>query len=152
MEIKRIYVGGDHAGFKLKEKLKPFLKKLGYEVIDVGPFQYNPEDDYPDFVIPLAKKVAKDKKSIGISFAGSGQGEAIAMNKIKEIRAALYHGGSTKIVRMARAHNNANILSLGARFVSEREAKRAIKVFLNNGFDGGRHKRRLEKILKYLKK
>jgi ribose 5-phosphate isomerase B len=151
MQAKRrmkIYIGGDHAGFFLKEKLKKYSEKSGYEVEDTGPYQYNPDDDYPDFVIPLAKKVARDKNSRGIIIAGSGQGEIIAANKSKGIRAVVYYGGNENIIRLSRQHNNSNILSLGARFVNEKEAERAIDVWLKTKFDGGRHLRRLKKIEK----
>jgi ribose 5-phosphate isomerase B len=143
---KKIYLAGDHAGFKLKNKLKPYLGKLGYKVEDLGPHEFKKGDDYPDYVIPLARKVARDKGSKGIVMAGTGQGELIAMNKVKGARAALYYGGNLNIIRLSRGHNDSNILSLGARFVNEKEAKRAIKVWLNTKFDGGRHLRRLKKM------
>lgn len=146
---KRVYIAGDHAGFKLKPKLKSFLEKEGHEVIDLGPHKYNAHDDYPDFVIPLAQKVAKDKGSKGIVMAGTGQGELIAMNKVKGIRAALYYGGTLNIIKLSRAHNDSNILSLGARFISEAEARRAIITWLNTKFEKGRHLRRLKKVSKY---
>ena len=87
----KIYISGDHAGFKIKKNIIPWLEKKGYEVIDCGPFEYKKRDDYPDFVIPMAKKVAKDKKSRGIIIAGSGQGETIAVNKVNGIRTCLYY-------------------------------------------------------------
>lgn len=145
MKLK-IYLGGDHAGFELKEKVKSFLKKEKIRFEDLGPLEYNPKDDYPDFVIPLARKVSKEKNSIGIIFAGSGQGEAIATNKIKGIGAAVYYGKNLKIVKLAREHNNANILSIGARFASFRETKKAINIFLKEKFQKGRHQKRLEKV------
>ena len=144
----KIYIGGDHAGFFLKEKIKKYLVKKKYEVEDLGPFKYNSNDDYPDFVIPVAKKVAKEKNSRGIVIGGSGQGEAIAANKIKGIIAVVYYGGNENIIKLSRQHNNSNILSLGARFVKEKEAKRAIDIWLKTKFDGGRHSRRLKKIEK----
>ncbi len=147
MPIKKIYLSGDHAGFNLKEKLKPWLSKK-YQIEDIGPHHYDKKDDYPDFVIPMGRKVAKDKTSRGIIIAGSGQGECIATNKIKGIKAGLYHGGSTKIVHTGREHDNTNILCLGASFVTEKEAKRAINIFLKTKFAGGRHTRRLRKIEK----
>jgi|SRR3989344_4185023 len=147
MHKKKIYLSGDHAGFKLKEKISAFLEKKGFEVKDFGPKEYNPGDDYPDFVIPMAKAVAKDNIR-GIIIAGSGQGEAIAANKIKGIRAGLYEGDSTKIVFAGRSHDDINILCFGSRFVTEREAKKAITIFLETKFEGGRHKRRLNKIKK----
>lgn len=143
--MKKIYLSGDHAGFKLKEKIKKFLEKKGFKVKDFGPLIYNKKDDYPDFVIPMARAVVKDKVR-GLIIAGSGQGENIAVNKIKGIRCALYHGGSTKIVTTARVHDNANVLAFGSRFATENEAKKAINVFLNTKFEGGRHARRLRKF------
>ena len=145
--MKKLYVSGDHAGFELKEKLKDFLERKGFEINDFGPHQYNKDDDYPDFVIPMARAVVKNKIR-GLIIAGSGQGENIATNKIKGIRTALYHGGSTKIVQTARKHDDANVLSLGSRFVTESEAKKAINVFLKTKFEKGRHKRRVGKVSK----
>ncbi|MCH8945647.1 MAG: RpiB/LacA/LacB family sugar-phosphate isomerase [Nanoarchaeota archaeon] len=146
--MKKLYLSGDHAGFKLKEKLKPWLEKKGFKIKDFGPLKYNKNDDYPDFVIPMARAVKNDKNSLGIIIAGSGQGESIATNKIKGIRTALYHGGKTKIVRTGRAHDNANVLSFGSRFVTENEARKAINVFLKTKFEKGRHKRRVWKVSK----
>lgn len=141
-----IYIGADHAGFKLKKRTKQLLDKLGLEYEDVGPEKLDEKDDYPDFIIPVAQKVSGDSKSRGLVFGGSGQGEAIAANKIKGIRAALYYGGSLDIVRLSRAHNDSNILSIGARFVSEKLAVQAVKLWLKTGFEGGRHQRRIDKI------
>ena len=142
----KIYIAGDHAGFKIKDKLKPWLEGKGHEVIDMGPWELNPGDDYPDFVIPLAKKVSQDKKSRGIVIAGSGQGEVIAANRVKGARAALFYGGSQKILKLSREHNNSNILSLGARFLKEDEIKKAITIWLAAPFsNAARHKRRLRK-------
>ena len=148
MTIKKIYLSGDHAGFKLKEKLKLWLEKQGFKIEDLGPHKYNKNDDYPDFVIPMARKVAKNPHSPGLIIAGSGQGEAIATNKVKGIKAGLYHGGSTKIIQTGRAHDDLNILCFGSKFVTEKEAKQAIRIFLKTKFEGGRHSRRLRKIEK----
>lgn len=148
--MTKIYVSGDHAGFKLKEKIKPWLEKKGYSVIDMGPFKYNPKDDYPDFIIPMARAVSKDKNSRGIIIAGSGQGETIAANRIKGARAALFYGGNPNILKLSRAHNNSNILSIGARFLNEKQAKKAIETWLKAPFSNAtRHKRRLKKIEKF---
>jgi len=142
----KIYIGGDHAGFKIKEKIKPWLEKKDYKIVDVGPFEYNSKDDYSDFVIPLAKKVSKDKKSRGIIIAGSGQGEIIAANRVKGARAVLFYGGNTNILKLSRAHNNSNILSLGSRFLNETQVKKAISIWLKAPFSNAtRHKRRLMK-------
>ena len=143
----KIYLGSDHAGFKLKEQLKEYLVKKGHNCIDIGPKFYDENDDYPDYIIPVARKVAKDNRSKGIILGGSGQGEALAANKIKGIRATVYYGGSIKIIKLSREHNNANVLSLGARFLTEKEAKRAVSVWLKTNFSKAkRHVRRLNKI------
>ena len=144
-----IYLATDHAGFELKEKIKAYLGELGEVVEDMGAFSVDPDDDYPDFIIPAAQKVAEDPDhNKGIVLGGSGQGEAIAANKIKGVRALLYYGGQPDIVKLARQHNNANVLSLGALFVTEEEAKEAIKLWLETDFEGGRHERRVDKINK----
>lgn len=143
----KIYIGTDHAGFELKEKLKPFLADLGYEVEDKGAFSYNESDDYPDFVRPVAEAVASNEGSLGIVLGKSGEGEAMVTDKVKGIRTAVYYGGSLDIPRLAREHNNANILSLGAGFLTEDEAKEAVKIFIKTPFSGEeRHERRVEKI------
>ena len=142
-----IYLATDHAGFELKEKIKKYLVELGMEVEDMGAHEFNPEDDYPDFVRLVAQAVANDpERSRGIIFGGSGQGEAIVANKVKGIRAAVYYGGLVDIVKLSRQHNDANILSLGARFLTVEQAKEAIKVWLETKFEGGRHERRIHKI------
>lgn len=143
-----IFLGTDHAGFELKEKIKKFLVDLGHEVRDFGAESMNDQDDYPDFITPVAKAVAEDNQSIGIVFGGSGQGEAMCANRISGVRAGVYHGGDFQIIRVMREHNNANILSMGARFISsEEEAKDAVKVFLDTKFSNDeRHVRRLAKF------
>lgn len=153
----RIYIGADHAGYELKEKLKKFLSELGHEVNDKGASRYDPEDDYPDFVRPTAEAVANDPEvSRGVIIGGSGQGEAMVANRVRGVRAAVFYGlpcetlvkqgGDFKIVRLSRAHNNANILVLGARFIDEETAKKAVELWLETPFDAGRHQRRIEKI------
>ena len=115
----KIYLGSDHAGFQLKEEVKKFLLEKGYSVEDKGAFQYQAEDDYPDFIRPVAEAVAKDpENSRGIIFGGSGQGEAICANRVKGVRAAVYYGGTVHIVELSREHNNLKILSLGARILN----------------------------------
>ncbi len=147
----KIFIGSDHAGFELKEKIKEYLNELGLDYQDMGPYKLDPYDDYPDFVFPLAKKVADNLyENKGIIIGGSGQGEAVTANKVKGIRTAVYYGGSLEIVKLSRTHNDANILSLGARFLDEEEAKKAVKVWIETMFSGEeRHKRRIEKILKF---
>jgi ribose 5-phosphate isomerase B len=143
----KIYIGSDHAGYELKEKLKIFIKSLNLEVIDKGAFSLNPTDDYPDFIIPVAEAVAKDIESLGIILGGSGEGEQISANKVDGIRAVEYYGGNLEIVKLGREHNDANILSLGARFINEEEAKKAVKIFIETPFsEDERHIRRINKI------
>jgi ribose 5-phosphate isomerase B len=143
-----IYLASDHAGFALKEKIKKFLIKSGYSVKDFGAFKFNPEDDYPDFVRKAAEAVANDSEhSRGIIFGGSGQGEAIVANRFKNVRAAVLSKYDKKIITLSREHNDANVLSLGARFLKEKEALAAIKLWLKTKFSGeARHKRRIKKI------
>lgn len=144
----KIYIGADHAGFKLKEKLKIFLTELGYELEDKGAFELNPDDDYPDFISKVAEKVSSDSKiARGVILGGSGQGEAICANRFSGVRAAVYYGGPDEIVKLSREHNDANILSLGARFMDEEQAKKAVTIWLETAFSKEeRHKRRIEKI------
>ena len=124
-----IYLASDHAGFELKNQIKSYLEEeLNLEAEDMGAHEYTPEDDYPHFIIPAARKVGeRPDTNKGIVLGGSGQGEAIAANKIKGVRALLYYGGPLDIVKLSREHNNANVLSLGARFLNEKEAKEALE-------------------------
>lgn len=143
----KIYLAADHAGFALKEKIKDWLEEWDYEYEDLGAHELDPGDDYPDFIKPVAKRVAGESDSRGIILGGSGQGEAMAANRIRGVRAAIYYGGSTDLIRLSREHNDANILSLGARFVSEEEAEAAIKLWLETPFsEDERHVRRIKKI------
>jgi len=143
----KIYIGSDHAGYELKEKLKIYVKELGYEIEDKGAFSLDRADDYPDFIVPVAEAVAKDENSFGIILGGSGEGEQISANKVDGIRAIEYYGGNLEIVKLGREHNDANVLSLGARFLKEEEAKEAVKIFLETKFSGEeRHIRRINKI------
>jgi ribose 5-phosphate isomerase B len=157
----QIFIASDHAGFELKEKLKPFLTEMGYKVVDKGAFEFNQEDDYPDFVIPVAREISEaaaqnDVKVFrGIILGGSGQGEAICANRFPNVRAVVFNGqyepkDGRKVPReivLSREHNDANILSLGARFLSESEAKEAVKLWLETPFSGdSRHIRRIGKI------
>ena len=146
MSSKKIVLATDHAGLKLKEEIKKHLMESGMEVEDMGAYSLDPKDDYPDFIIPAAKKVANDQ-SKGIIFGASGQGEAIAANKVDGIRAALYYGKDIKIVRLSRTHNNTNILSLGAKFLTKEEAIKAVNIWLETDFSSEpRHLRRIKKI------
>lgn len=143
----RIYIGTDHAGFELKEKLVVFLRELGHTVEDLGAHTYNEEDDYPDFIRPVALAVARDPESRGIILGGSGQGEAICANRVSGVRAAVYYGGAVDIAVLSREHNDANILSLGARFIEDEEAQEIVRVWLETPFGGAeRHAKRIAKI------
>ena len=153
-----IYFASDHAGFSLKSALMPFVQSLGHSVEDCGPKALAPDDDFPDYVLPCARKVAGNAGSFGIILGASGEGEAMAANRVKGVRAAVYYGDAAgaqadeagnilNLVQSVRAHNNANILSLGARFISEDAAKAAVKLFLATPFSGDeRHTRRLVKL------
>lgn len=143
----KIYLGTDHAGFELKEKIKAFLRERGYRVEDQGAFEFDPEDDYPDFVSIVAKQVQSDDDSRGIIFGYSGQGEAICANRERGVRAAVFYGGDLEIIKLSREHNDSNILSIGAGFVKEDEALKAVQLWLGTKFSGDdRHVRRINKI------
>lgn len=154
----KILITSDHAGFELKNIIFHFLKDKGFEVVDCGPDKLDPNDDYPDFVAPMAEEISIDEtgKIFGIIIGGSGQGEAICANRFPRVRAAVFYGdkrlnlGSEKrfnLLSLSRQHNNSNILAIGARFVSEEEAKKAVLLWLETPFSGEtRHLRRLEKI------
>jgi ribose 5-phosphate isomerase B len=155
--ITRIHIGSDHAGFDMKEELKSFLETLEYEVIDHGAYEYDEDDDYPDFIYPVAESVAIDSQSFGIILGGSGQGEAICANRIKGIRATVFNGQYEPVdgrevpneIVLSREHNDANVLSLGAKFISIAEAKEAVELWLETDFSGDdRHVRRIQKIEK----
>lgn len=145
--MTRIYIGSDHAGFELKEKLKVYLVEQGHNVEDRGPFSFDAGDDYPDFVFLVAKSVAQEPETRGIIIGKSGQGEAMVANRIKGVRASVYYGGSTEILKLSREHNDANILSLAAGFLSDDEAKQAVKLWLETPFSNEpRHARRIKKL------
>lgn len=148
MDKKKIYIASDHAGFELKGKLINYLESEGYVIQDMGPFFFEPGDDYPDFISLAAREVSHSPEySLGVVIGGSGQGEAIVANRFPRIRANVYYGGSLESVKLAREHNDANILSLGARFMNEEEAKGALKLWLETPFSGeDRHIRRHMKI------
>ena len=142
---KTIVLATDHAGFELKEHVKRFLIKKGYDIKDFGALEYDGLDDYPDFILPAAKYIS-EHKLIGIIFGGSGQGEAMAANRIKGIRAAVFYNGPNEIIELSRLHNNANILSIGARFVNNQEVEKIIELWLSTDFEEGRHKKRINKL------
>jgi ribose 5-phosphate isomerase B len=144
----RIFLGTDHAGFELKNKIKAYLREMGYEVNDEGAFEYDSNDDYPDFIEIVAKQVSSDPLNHrGIIFGGSGQGEAIVANRQPKVRAVVYYHHNLDIIKISRLHNDANVLSIGARYIDENQAKQAIKLWLATSFSGDeRHARRLKKI------
>ncbi|MFA6094861.1 MAG: RpiB/LacA/LacB family sugar-phosphate isomerase [Candidatus Paceibacterota bacterium] len=145
----RILFASDHAGYELKEKLVSFVEhELGFEVVDKGAFSCNQDDDYPDIIKLVAEEVSHNPdESMGIVLGGSGTGEAIVANRFPNVRSALYYGGPLEIVSLSREHNNANVLSLGARFLNADEAKAAVKIWLETAFSQEeRHVRRIEKI------
>jgi len=152
----KIYIGADHAGFNLKKVLTAFLLKHGYKVTDCGASQYVAEDDYTDYVSMVAKEVSKDsKESCGIVIGGSGQGEAMVANKFPNVRAVVFNGQYRpndgrlvpEEIMLTRQHNDANVLALGARFLSDYEATIAVDLWLKTPFsDEPRHARRIQKI------
>lgn len=145
----RIHLATDHAGFELKEIIKNFLDLNGYTTIDYGPYEFVDGDDYPDYIIPAVESAIQNNE-LAIVLGGSGQGEAIAANKVLGARAVVFYGGSEDIVRLSRTHNDANVLSLGARFLTEYEVKSSILIWLETKFSNeDRHIRRLKKITNY---
>lgn len=146
----KIFLASDHAGFELKGKIKQWLEEWDYDFEDLGAFTYDAQDDYPDFIKSAAEKVAEDpENNRGIVLGGSGQGEAMVSNRYKGVRATVYAARQLdlELVKLMREHNDANVLSLGARFVQEEDAKEVVKLWLNTPFQGeARHKRRIAKI------
>ena len=144
-----IILASDHAGFKLKEAVRSFLESKNLVTLDVGAHEYDEADDYPPFMAAAAMKVAADNsgETKAIIFGGSGEGEAIVANRFPGVRAVVWYGGSYDILRFARQDNDSDILSLGARFVNEDEAKKAVELWLNTPFSNEeRHKRRIREI------
>ena len=144
----RVHVGSDHAGFELKNALAEHLRSKGHEVVDHGPFSYDPEDDYPPFCLRAAAAAVADSDSLGLVIGGSGNGEQIAANKVKGVRAALAWNDDT--ARLAREHNDANVVSIGARMHPVEDAARFVDIFLATDFSGGeRHARRIALLSEY---
>ena len=143
--MKKIGIASDHAGFEYKEKIKLILEKKGYQVFDFGCFSEE-SVDYPDFAHELARAIINGKCEYGIQFCGSGNGINMSSNKHKEIRSALCW--KEEIAEQARLHNNANICTMPARYISFEEVEKIMKIFLNTEFEGGRHQRRIDKISK----
>lgn len=141
--MKKIALGSDHAGYQLKEKVKAHLDSREYRVLDFGTSSKKPVD-YPDFIRPAAESVATGECDLGIIFGGSGNGEAVVANKVKGIRCAVCW--SEKSAQLAKEHNNANMISIGGRMVSDREGIAIVDTWLKAEFLGGRHLRRINKI------
>lgn len=159
----KIALSTDHAGFDYLHKLKEFLTAAGHECVDFGPQSLDPDDDYPDFIYPAAKAVADGSCDVGVIYGGSGQGEAIVANRVPGVRCAVYYGPAEavgaidangagaqddyEILRLSRQHNDANMLSLGARFLEWPEVEKAVTIWLGTPFsDADRHSRRIRKI------
>ena len=144
----RVYLGSDHAGYELKQRLVEHLRQLGHDPVDCGPASYDADDDYPPYVLLAATRVAQDPGSLGIVLGGSGNGEAIAANKVRGVRCALAFSDDT--ARLGREHNDANVLSLGARMYDEATALRFAELFLATAFTGEeRHVRRIGQLTAY---
>ena len=145
----KIALGSDHAGFIYKEALKVMLLEQGHEIVDCGTGSVEPTD-YPRYIIPAAEKVASGECERGIVLGGSGNGEAIAANKVRGVRCALAWNEET--ARLSRMHNDANVLSLGERMISLETAKQLVTLWLKTSFEGGRHERRLQELARYEEK
>jgi ribose 5-phosphate isomerase B len=161
----KVYLGTDHVGLQIKDKVKSFLLQKGFAVEDCGAYDFDRNDDYPDFIGRAAEGVSRNLGSMGIIFGGSGQGEAMVANKYKNVRCSLFYApalpleaidiaGKTSVdpfemLRLTRVHNDANMLSLGVRFLKEEDMVRAVELFLGTAFNQEeRHVRRIEKIKK----
>lgn len=144
----KIYIASDHGGYRLKKTLSEYLRSSGHEIVDIGNVSYDPNDDYPDFAVPLAEKVVWDQGSFGVVIGRSGNGEAIIANKVRGARAALCV--NPEMAKKAREDNNANILALGADFVSAPAAEQIVAKFLETPFsEAERHARRISKVTSY---
>lgn len=139
----KVSLGTDHAGYRLKEKVKALLESLGHEVVDFGTFS-DEAVDYPLFVRPAAEAVARGECERGIVFGGSGNGEAMTANKVRGVRCALCW--NEEVARLSRQHNDANVLSLGERVIPEETALALVRVWLTTEFEGGRHARRISML------
>ncbi|MEJ3744506.1 ribose-5-phosphate isomerase [Actinomycetes bacterium KLBMP 9797] len=144
----RVYLGSDHAGYELKVHLVNYLAKQGYDVVDVGPRQFDPEDDYPAFCLHTGAGVVGDQGSLGVVIGGSGNGEQIAANKVAGVRAAL--AWNVEVAQLAREHNDANVVAIGARQHTIDEATAIVEAFLTSVFSGSdRHARRIAQVGDY---
>lgn len=154
----KIYLASDHAGYELKETLVLYLREMGYDIEDLGPVAFDPNDDYPDTILPLALKLVEEKSNRGIVIGASGQGEAMVCNRLKGVRAQVYYGKvgvqqtdasghKLDVLASPRAHEDANVLALGARFLTKTQAQEAVVEWLQTPFSGEeRHARRIAKL------
>jgi ribose 5-phosphate isomerase B len=144
----RVHLGSDHAGYELKSVIVTWLERAGHEPVDHGPPAYDPEDDYPPYVLRAAEAVAADRGSLGVVIGGSGNGEQIAANKVRGVRAALAWNDDT--AELARTHNDANVMSIGARMHTPGDATRFVELFVDTSFSGdARHQRRIDMLSAY---
>jgi ribose 5-phosphate isomerase B len=144
----RVHIGGDHAAYELQRDLVAWLGEQGHDVVDHGPSTYDALDDYPVFVLRAAEAVAADAGSLGVVLGGSGNGEQMAANKVRGVRAALCY--STELAGLAREHNDAQVVSIGARMHTVEEARRIVATFLGTSFSGEpRHQRRIDMMRAY---
>jgi ribose 5-phosphate isomerase B len=143
----RVYIGSDHAGFELKGHLLRELATAGHDVVDVGPAEYDAADDYPPYCVATGLRVVGDEGSLGVVIGGSGNGEQIAANKVPGCRAAL--AWSTETAELARKHNNAQVVAVGARMHTPQDATTIVSAFLATAFEGGRHQRRVDMLSEY---
>ncbi|MBF9127587.1 ribose-5-phosphate isomerase [Plantactinospora sp. S1510] len=144
----RVYLGSDHAGYELKVHLANHLAKQGYDLVDVGPFLFDPDDDYPVFCLHSGARVVADPGSLGVVIGGSGNGEQIAANKVAGVRAAL--AWNVETAQLARQHNDANVVAVGARQHTLDEATAIVEAFLTTAFSGNeRHARRIAQVAEY---
>ena len=150
----KIIIGSDHAGFEYKKELKNWLESEGHSLIDIGPFEYDENDDYPKYSFLVAQKVSKEKNTFGLIIAKTGIGETIVANKVKGIRAVSFLGKTNKkFLEMSRIHDDTNVLCFGSEFVKLNHAKKSIKIWLTTKFSHAkRHERRLKEISDYEKK
>lgn len=144
----RVHIGGDHAAYELQRELVTWLREEGYDVVDHGAATYNDLDDYPVYCLRAAEGVAAEEGSLGVVLGGSGNGEQMAANKVKGIRAALCY--TTELAQLAREHNNAQVIAIGGRFNTVEQAKAMVKTFLDTPFSGAeRHARRIAMMEQY---
>jgi ribose 5-phosphate isomerase B len=143
----RVFVGTDHAGLEFKEHLKQALSEAGHEPVDCGAFEYDAQDDYPPFCFEVGERTVTEPGTLGVVIGGSGNGEQIAANKVPGCRAAL--AWSVETAQLARKHNDAQVVSIGARMHSAEDATEIVTAFLATAFEGGRHQRRLDMLTAY---